>query len=264
MTMVDYLARQARAIVTHFKYFEMLSNDIWKTYREEVKSNATVMEPTLATQCGSTWVTLLVGRDTSEMHDYGLYGADLVERLESIGLGEKSGYVTMMGEGGEGDFDEYRMEVYSEIGSYFSMVPGTSELAMSVRMQALRKVEWILHPHGMYHYQRPLPLLTPSLVVTIAEMLELVPDAVSEVSTCVLPRHLESKTRVAVYQVPADRVSDLRYFVPADRVSDLRCISCPRIEHPSCTMSVASDIHTAGRVFDVRCHYTCDGCTETI
>lgn len=202
MTIVDYLVRQARAIVTDFKYFEMSNNDIWGTYSAEVRATQTPWNASLASQCGSTWATLLVGADTKLPHDHTLYTQDLVARFESLSLrGEDSSEedinILLAGMAKDmGDmFERYRKQVALELGLYFSSTPSTNQLTTTIRSQVERKVEWILYQHGVYHYQRPLPLLTPSVVTTLAKCMDEVNDAVSEVSLVIYPPHIDLSTR---------------------------------------------------------------------
>jgi hypothetical protein len=62
------------------------------------------------------------------------------------------------------------------------LIAGIKSIGLDINLALDRKVEWMVFPHGGFHYAPLLPLVTPKVLDCVAQVFHQVPNALTEVS----------------------------------------------------------------------------------
>lgn len=173
---VDYLASLWRALFS----VDALELDIpWKKYMKDVEA-AELYDSGLDTICQIAWGSLL---DPSVVEKRQAHLSMLTPKLMAA-LEELTANL---------DIRELLLREPSTSKLYAQSVASicageifgksfSNENERHVRIVFRAKLEWLLSDHVPYHYQGVLPLLTPSIIVGLADILNQIPNACAEVS----------------------------------------------------------------------------------
>jgi hypothetical protein len=76
----------------------------------------------------------------------------------------------------------YITDMKRELAMALDRVNAETDAAQTIKDEFVAKFKWYLYDHGDLHYAPVIPVLTPCMVTVIANVLEQVPKAITEVS----------------------------------------------------------------------------------
>ncbi|KAF8872026.1 hypothetical protein BD779DRAFT_1679979 [Infundibulicybe gibba] len=166
MMMVEYLIGIWRTLVTHLDFFEMDDTSTFDKYKLQVQQTTDPQAKEPLRTCTSTWGVFTTTVADSEKDKLGcLKGGDVNE---------------------DGPTAEYNINLMRSIGDYVTNMPRSGKKTIDFQKEVERKVEWVMVDHGMFHFQRPLPLLTPTMILEMGSCLKMIPNSLSEASLPIL------------------------------------------------------------------------------
>lgn len=184
MMMVEYLMGIWRTLVAQLEFFEMDDNATFSKYKLTVKEATDFEMKEPLRQCTSTWRAFESSpSDDTVVADVGLFTDELLECLEDLGLGGDT-HECLKGadvEGG-GPMATYTAQLMRIIGNYLTNMKRSHKNVIEFQTKVERKLEWVMMDHRMFHFQRPLPLLTPSMILEMGTCLKMISNSLSEAS----------------------------------------------------------------------------------
>ena len=173
------MANILRSLLTPFAFFEMFDAERWKEYKKEIVKDDPSPETMLrGTQSWSALTDTAVVEKRSTT--VGIFTKDFMNALDKVLTKAEMEKVWFQDD--EDDWKVYCDAVERLFSQYVYKRPFEQPDEREVRDQWRRKWNFIKMDHDEHHIQKPLLLLTPSSVETLALALGKVRQSVAEVS----------------------------------------------------------------------------------
>jgi hypothetical protein len=192
---IEYMANILSSLLTPMGYFEMSDDKRWKVYKNETENENP--SPDILAKGMQTWASLTDnGIVEARTMTTNILSEDFMTALDQV-IG-KDAMESMWFKVHGDDYMMYCEEVNRLFGQFVYAKPFEQPEAREVRDQWRRKWEFVTHDQSEDYFQKPLMLLTPSSVETLAAALGRVREATSEVSIvylsvyCMLRRKTDS------------------------------------------------------------------------
>jgi hypothetical protein len=176
---IEYMANILSSLLTPMGYFEMSDDKRWKVYKNETENENP--SPDILAKGMQTWASLTDnGIVEARTMTTNILSEDFMTALDQV-IG-KDAMESMWFKVHGDDYMMYCEEVNRLFGQFVYAKPFEQPEAREVRDQWRRKWEFVTHDQSEDYFQKPLMLLTPSSVETLAAALGRVREATSEVS----------------------------------------------------------------------------------
>jgi hypothetical protein len=191
--LTNYMANVTLSLVTPTDFFEMSDNSLYANYKELESGKDPIRgldSEAVSLAAVRTWKSLAdpVGEHTRTAV-IGMLTDALMTALDEQAVAHfrRVGYSIATDSKEWNDaFREYMGSVYDLFKEHVLLKSFSTTGQRMVQKSIARKLEWIFHTHRS-HYQRPLPLLTKSILPLLAAGFEDVDEALREVSFGISP-----------------------------------------------------------------------------
>ena len=180
-TITEYLGNIWRSLLSAMSYFAMGEDVKWKVYREQLKLEVGAREVDMLREGAIAWSSL----SDSALHPNRVPLMKMLTATLMSGMNEVSSGQTavdlLVGSGG-GIWELYCERVEALFEQHILRKVFEEEEERKVQGMFRRKWEFVKFDHESNHYQRPLPMLTPSIVEGLGEIMSRISNAHAEVS----------------------------------------------------------------------------------
>ena len=174
------MANVLRSLLTPLGYFEMADDARWQEYQKEVTTEGgsqDVLARGMQAWAALTDMSIVEKRRTTS----GILTTEFMNALDKVMTKEVTESMWFRTEGE--DWQSYCEDVERLFNQFVYKQPFEQPEERQVRDQWRRKWDFVKFDHLLHHMQKPLMLLTPTSVETLAMALGKVTEAHSEVST---------------------------------------------------------------------------------
>lgn len=154
----------------------------WGKYQNACSSTTPTINKRHALTASSTWSSLTSSETTSLLN---LLPNDVFSSIDALAadmLADVAHFCAVGDDTWDSHIKEYMLKFTSIMLTAFTNINSSTPERAMLKSGILRKLEWISFNHGEYHYAPVLPLITPNVLICIAQAFQLIPNALAEVS----------------------------------------------------------------------------------
>jgi hypothetical protein len=184
MTIVEYLANIWKTLFSPMQYFEMDDAGKMELYFSELEKPSEVRSEDITRQGKIAWMSVvdkaIVSKRTPRME---MLTSGIMKQLGSMKAHSMTKLLVGALDENDDHWKKYRTVITDILNDDLIAIPFEEPEQRQVTMNFAKKLEWVMAYHSDLHYQRPLPLLTPEVILSLVQCMEMIPNALLEVST---------------------------------------------------------------------------------